>query len=126
MAVDQQTVTIDSTGPIPDLEIFFGETQAGRFSCYLQNKAGHQDLIREGGTATGGDSISFSVGQPAASLSGAYLCWDITVVSPTGGTNESFLVTVTIRQNGTTLKVIAETGAMTAAYQSTLLYVKFL
>jgi len=122
---DQQTVKLDPGGAIPDAEIYFGESQSGRFSCYLQDANGHQTLVKEGGTASGGDAITFSIGQSPSALTGNYLCWDITVVSPSGGTNEQYIVTISIRQNGSPLKVFQESGQMTAAYQSLLVYVRF-
>jgi len=123
--IDQQTATLNPAGAIPDVEIYFGQGQSGRFSCYLQDTNGHQALIKEGGTAIGGDLIGFSIGQQPGNLIGNYLCWDITVVSPSGGTNEQYLVTISIRQGGSPVKVFQETGPMTAAYQSLLVYVRF-
>jgi hypothetical protein len=123
--MDKQTATLNPAGGIPDAEIYFGEAQSGRFSCYFQNGGGHQALVKEGGTADGGDIISFSIGQPPSSLTGNYLCWDITVVSPSGGINEQYLVTISVRQDGSPVKVFQEAGPMAAAYQSLLVYVRF-
>lgn len=123
--VDQQTLQLDSAGGNLDAEIYFGQNQSGRFSCYLQDSNGHQALVKEGGTASGGDAIAFSIAQSPTALKGNYLCWDITVVSPTGGTNEQYLVTISIRQKGAAVKVFQETGPMTASYQSLLVYVRF-
>ena len=123
--VDTESVTLDPKGGVPDAEIFFGQAQSGRFSCYYQDSNGHQTLVKEGGTASGGDVVTFPIGQPPSALIGNYLCWDITVVSPSGGTNEQYLVTISIRQGGSPLKVFQESGPMTAAYQSLLVYVKF-
>jgi hypothetical protein len=123
--VDNENVKLDPAGGVPDAEIYFGQAQAGRFSCYFQDANGHQALIKEGGTASGSDIIAFSIGQPAKALIGNYICWDITIVSPSGGTNEQYLLTITIRQSGSAIKVFQETGSMTNAYQSLLVYVGF-
>jgi hypothetical protein len=123
--IDQQSVQLNPGAGIPDAEIYFGQAQSGRFSCYFQDSNGHQTLVKEGGTASGGDTVIFSIGQSPAALKGNYLCWDITVVSPTGGSNEQYLVIISIRQAGTPIKVLQESGPMTAAYQSLLVYVRF-
>jgi len=122
--VDRETVTLDPSGGIPVVEVYFGQAQAGRFNLYLQDPSKQQTKVGSAGTASGGEIASVSVGKKASDLNNWWICIDITVMAPTGGDGQRYLAVTSLKQDGNSLISVEQSDDFSGNSESLLVYLK--
>src|SRR4051812_28989839 len=125
--IDRQTVQLDRNGSDPEIQVFFGRNQIGRFTCYLEDETGNQEVVKRGGNvASGKDTITFALGKSPAQVQGKALGFDFTIVSPAGGCpGERYYVKVTVMQSGDAIKEIVEADDFSKSSESCFLVLRF-
>ena len=127
MGATIHSVTLNAAGGIPEIEVIFGQAQIGVYKAFLwdSNAANSQPLAH--GNNVDGLPDKFSVGSPAATLTGQYVSIEAVIQTATSAPGQLYILTILIRQDGTVVPggLIQEDGQFTTNTVSLIEFARF-
>lgn len=110
------SVTLNSAGGIPEVEVIFGQAQVGVYRSFIWDIQGNNPQSIAHGNNVDGLPDKFTVGIAAGALSGRYLSVEAVIQTATSAPGQLYSITVLIRQDGNVVPggLIQDNGQFTS------------
>lgn len=105
-----ETLNIRLRGGEPEVEVFFGQAQVGRYTIELLDDFGDYVHQIAKGTNTDRRADIFPVGVPASQLKDYFLSWSLDVLAPDSRAGQQYYAKLIIRQDGEVVKTLEYKG----------------
>lgn len=97
-------IKLDPNGPIPEVDVFFGQAQFAKYIVELLDSDGKNPQVIMQGNNIDNLPDHFSIGVSPQDLVGNHLSWSFTIAAPASGEGQLYFARITITQGGKNLK----------------------
>jgi hypothetical protein len=125
----ENTITVSRRGGTPQVEVFIGQGQFGKYQMFLWDQTGHHPQPNGAGVNTDEIRDQFPIGAPVSELDRRLFNWEVIVAALGRGGNQRYFVSIQFTQDGAPVPVThhgvpAQDGKF--VYQGALNQVEFI